>query len=341
MFDEDDSENDVAYMSNEFHDVTNQRNMYVLDGGSNKSHTPDINELENTKPYHKTVVCANDTKLHTRAKGDLSAIRNVSHTPGIRRVIAERGLILQGYGIVKNNVKYADIYCLTSGKLKGRAYAARNGHWLLDPKQLEPLDPEVLAAHPEYNYEEDVTFNASVIDSDIYNHYENILFMSPIKMKQLKESNAVNGLKIPCKEFKKKRQINEAHILGNMTRSSVKRKPIINKKKPKVGHTIVGDVYGPTRVKGLKKEAYYAFFIDKGGGLNGVHPKKTKDEFLDKFQTYYAYKASIGDHIHQFESDGGKEIINNISKKWMRDKSVHIKKGAPYKYEHQAVIMYI
>ena len=75
--------------------------MYELDGGSNKSHTPDINELKNTTPYHKTVVCANDTKLLTRAKGELDAIKNVSHTPGTRRVIAERGIILQGYGIIK------------------------------------------------------------------------------------------------------------------------------------------------------------------------------------------------------------------------------------------------
>ena len=44
------------------------------------------------------------------------------------------------------------------------------------------------------------------------------------------------------------------------------------------------------------------------------------------------HKASIGDHIVV------KSIINNTSKKWMRDKSVHIKKGAPYKHEHQAVI---
>jgi hypothetical protein len=179
---------------------------------------------------------------------------------------------------------------------------------------------------------------ASVIAKDIYNHYDNILFMSPIRMKQLKESNAVNGFKTPHKEFTKKWQINEAHILGNMTRSSVKRKTIIDKRKPKIGHTIVGDVYGPTRVKGLKKQAYYAFFIDKGGGINGVHPMKSKDEFLEKFQTFYAYKTSIGDHIQQFESDGGKEIINNASKKWMREKSIHINKGAPYKHEHQAII---
>jgi hypothetical protein len=97
-------------------------------------------------------------------------------------------------------------------------------------------------------------------------------------------------------------------------------------------------VYGKVKTQGLNGSQYYAFFIDKGGGMNGVYPMKKKDEVLNKMKKYFSFKNSLNDKIKQIESDGGKEIQNKQSKLWLRDHGVHVVVGAPYKHEHTATV---
>jgi len=274
---------------------------------------------------------ANRQRLRTVAQGRLGVVKNVSYTPGIKKLLSERSLIKQGYGIVKLSLQHADIICRTTGKLKGRAYSTNNGLWMIDPLTIKPLDDEVIAKHPEY------AMTSSLKDEDAFDHYQNIMFMPQNAMKQLKEQRAVEGFKVSMKSLNKKRPLNTALILGSMTRNPVRRKKMM-KQKPPIGHTIIADVYGKVRTKGLNGQHYYAFFIDKGGGMNGVYAMKTKDEMSEKIQKYFSFKNSIGENIKVFESDGGTEIQNKKIKSWLRDKGVHVNVGAPYKHEHTAAI---
>jgi hypothetical protein len=202
-----------------------------------------------------------------------------------------------------------------------------NGLWRIDPRDIQPLDDEIYQQHPEYSY------LASVSNPKKYEHYENILFMSTDAMLKLKKSKAVNGLKVSMKDLKRKRSINPAIALGSMTRTAVSHK----KKRidlPDIGHTVQCDVYGKVRTPGLSLEQYYAFFIDKGGGMNGVYTMKTKDEMSEQIKKYIAYKRSINNPVLQFESDQGKEILNESSKKWLIDNSININTASAYKHEH-------
>ena len=92
------------------------------------------------------------------------------------------------------------------------------------------------------------------------------------------------------------------------------------------------------RTPGLNNLRYYAFFIDKGGGLSQVYPMTSKDETLSKFKKYLTWKRSMNDEVRKLEYDGGREMINNTSKKWIRDNGIYLCEGAPYKDEHTALI---
>ena len=83
-----------------------------------------------------------------------------------------------------------------------------------------------------------------------------------------------------------KRPLNAAIPLSSMTNTRVRHINDINKVKARVGHTITGDVYGKVRTPGLNNLRYYAFFIDKGGGLSQVYLMTSKDETLSKFKKY-------------------------------------------------------
>jgi hypothetical protein len=78
--------------------VSNKRNLYCLDSGSTTSQTNSLNELENIRPLKRCVQVANGEHLNTQAQGELGAIKNISYTPGISKLLSERMLINQGYG---------------------------------------------------------------------------------------------------------------------------------------------------------------------------------------------------------------------------------------------------
>ena len=125
--------------------------------------------MKNIKPYNRIVVVANHQRIKTLAKGIRGVIRNISYTPGIRKLLSEKALIEQGYGIVKLNLEYADIICKTTKKLKGCAYAASNGLWMIDPNDIKPLDREVLLANPDF-----ALSLGSIKNPNTYDHFENI-----------------------------------------------------------------------------------------------------------------------------------------------------------------------
>ena len=125
---------------------------------------------------------------------------------------------------------------------------------------------------------------------------------------------------------------------GRMTKSPVHHKTNYEKKKPPVGHTIMGDVYGPISNIGLNGQKYHLYFIDKGGGLNAVYPMKLKSEALEKFKKYYAFKRSKGEEIKEFQSGQDTELTSQEFKSFLRDKGIHSNTAAPYKHEHTAVI---
>jgi hypothetical protein len=219
-------------------------------------------------------------------------------------------LIKQGYGIVKLSLQHADIISRTTVKLKGRAYSTNNGLWMIDPLTIKPLDDEPIAKHPEY------AMTSSLKDKDAFYHAQNIMFRPQNAMRPkrtLKEQRAVEGFKVSMKSLNQKRPLNRALILGSMTRNPVRRKKMM-KQKPPIGHTVMyayfADVYGKVRTKGLIGQHYYAFFIDKDGGMNEVYAMKTKDELSEKIQKYFSFKDSVGDNIKAFESVGGTEIQN-------------------------------
>ena len=327
---------DVSY-SNIDDDVTNANTdfYYILDGGCSKSQSFTLKRLRDVKPCDRKIVVANGNVLNTVAEGTVGNIRNISYTPGLHRnLLSEKQLIQQGYGIIKMNLNYADIICKTTKKIKGRAYMKEKGLWMIDPSKIKPLDCDVLKNHPEY------AMNLSSVKSNNkYNHFENILFMSAKQMLQLKKSQAVKGLSVSIRELRKKRPINLSKVLSSMSRVRTKKKKKNNNKTlPPVSHTIMSDTYGKTNTPGINNEHYISFFIDKGGGMNGVSPMKTKDEWLEKFQIYYAHIRSYGSKIRQFESDMGTEIINKKSLKWMRNRSIHVKSAAPYKHEQTSVV---
>jgi hypothetical protein len=132
--------------------------------------------------------------------------------------------------------------------------------------------------------------------------------------------------------------MNKAYVFGMMTKVPVRHKIQADKQKPDIGHTVVADVYGPIPHAGLNGERYYAFFVDKGGGMNGVYPMKSKDEAFDKFKKFYAFKNSLNNNIKQFESGEDKELMNKVFKTWLRDRNIFINTGAPYKHEHTSSI---
>ena len=112
----------------------------------------------------------------------------------------------------------------------------------------------------------------------------------------------------------------------------------INKVKPRVGHTIIGKVYGKVRTPALNNQHYCAVFIDKGGNLSQVCLMTFKDETLSKFKKYLTWKRSINDEVRKLKYDGGRQMINNTSKKWIRDNCIYLCEGAPYKDDHTALI---
>ena len=317
--------------------VINKSKMYVLDGGCSVSQTHIKTDLINIKPHIRRVEVANGNTLHTIAKGSRGCINNISYTPGCKRLLSEKALIKQGYGVVKMDLDCADIICRATEAIKGRVYShPSTGLFYIDPKDIEPLDKQVLLEHPHYNV--DYANMSNVINTDVYDHYENILFMSPAGLRKLHEAKAIKGFKIPKKELYVSRPMNVAIPLSSMHSTPVRRKSDPTKVKPPVGHTIIGDVYGKVRTPGLNNLHYYAFFIDKGGGLSQVYPMTSKDETLDKFKKYLAWKRSLNDDVKKLEYDGGREMINHESKKWIRDNSVYLCEGAPYKDEHTALI---
>ena len=69
----------------------------------------------------------------------------------------------------------ADIICRATEAIKGRVYShPSTGLFYIDPKDIEPLDKQVLLEHPHYNV--DYATMSNVINTDVYDHYENILF---------------------------------------------------------------------------------------------------------------------------------------------------------------------
>jgi len=235
-YDEREQSHDTAFMLQSPR-VNNETDLYCLDSGCTISQTNDLNQLEEVHALDRVVEMANRQRLRTVAQGRLGVVKNVSYTPGIKKLLSERSLIKQGYGIVKLSLQHADIICRTTGKLKGRAYSTNNGLWMIDPLTIKPLDDEVIAKHPEY------AMTSSLKDEDAFDHYQNIMFMPQNAMKQLKEQRAVEGFKVSMKSLNEKRPLNTASILGSMTRNPVRRKKMM-KQKPPIGHTIIADVYG-------------------------------------------------------------------------------------------------
>ena len=306
--------------------------LFVLDGGCSAHQTNDINDLTHVEKYYCKVKLANGEHLHTKAKGRIGCIINVSFTPGIKKLLSEIQLIKQGYSIVKNNIKYADILCKVSGELKGRAFSKRSGLWYINPREILPINKEILDDNPDFAY------SASVPNENTYEHFDNILFMSQNSMKKLKLSKAVIGFNVSMKEIEMYRPANQSRILASMTKSSVHHKPNYEKEKPKIGQVIIADLYGPTRTKGLSGQKYHAYFIDKGGGVNGVYPLNSKSDAFEKFKKFYAYKKSIGDNITELQCGEDGELNSREFKSWLRERGIYLNTAAPYKHEHTAQI---
>ena len=303
---------------------------YILDGGCTRSQTGSMNDLSKVRPDSRIVKMANDTHLRTYAEGEVGHIKHISYTPGIHRLLSENALIQQGYGIIKMDLRSAKIVCRKTGKVKGEAYLS-NGLWRIDPEKIDPLDENVYKAHPEY------TLLASVQEEDRLQHFENILFMPQKAMLQLKLAKAVKGFDVKKKSLQQQRPINQSLALGSMTRVPVHRKRK-DKEKPEIGHTIVCDLYGKVRTPGLEGHQYYAFCLDKGGGLGEVYPVKHKHEGFQQVQTYIAYKESLGEEPKVFESGQDTELVNKDSIKWLAKHKIHRQSGAAFKHQHTASI---
>jgi hypothetical protein len=317
--------------------VINKRAMYVLDGGCSVSQTHIKSDLINVTPHNRRVEVANGGILRTVARGSRGVVQHISYTPGCKRLLSEKALLKQGYGVVKMDTDTARIVCRNTNKLKGSANChPSTGLFYIDPMDIQPLDVKVLIDNPQYTT--DLANMSNVLNSDAYDHYDNILFMSPSGFRKLYDSRAVKGLKLPRSDLEVKRPLNAAIPLSSMPSTRMRRINDTNKAKPPVGHTIIGDVYGKVRTPGLNNLRYYAFFIDKGGGLSQVYPMTSKDETLSKFKKYMTWKRSMNNDVGKLEYDGGREMINNTSKLWIRDNGIYLCEGAPYKDEHTALI---
>ena len=116
--------------------VSNKSSAYVFVGGATASQTDSTTLLKNIQPYNQN------------AKSQRQQWSNSKYL--LFYWYSEKALILQGCGIVKLNLEYADIICKTTKKLKDRAYAATNGLWINDSNDKKPLDREVLLANPDF-----------------------------------------------------------------------------------------------------------------------------------------------------------------------------------------------
>ena len=114
---------DHVYTSFETTAVINQHVMYVLDGGCSVSQTHIQSDLINITPHNRRVEVANGGILHTLARGS-RGVRHISYTPGCKRLLSEKALLKQGYGVVKMNTERADIVCRTTNRLRTPLIAA-------------------------------------------------------------------------------------------------------------------------------------------------------------------------------------------------------------------------
>jgi hypothetical protein len=311
-------------------------NLFILDGGANKSHTNDYSALKNPVKIDRDVRIANNEVLKSKAKGSIGQIRNVQYTPGLVNLLSERQLLLQGYSISKRSVNRVEIRCQVTDKLKGVANADKNGLWLIDPRSIRPIDQEVLEKNPSFL--DDHAYFGSVKNPSQYDHVDDILFVDKSALKSIANGKLVKGLEIPDSELKKKRPLKAAKVLAAMPRVSDKKSADPNKTRPDIGHTVQTDVYGKLRQVGLQGELYIAFFIDKGGGISGAYPLKLKSDFIDAMKDFIAFKKHLGDQIRCVESDRGREIINKDSKQWLRDQCIFRNTAAAYKHNHTATV---
>ena len=138
----------------------------------------------NITPHNRRVEVANGGILHTLARGSRGVVRHISYTPGCKRLLSEKALLKQGYGVIKMNTERADIVCRTTNKLKGTAHChPSTGLFYIDPIDIQPLDARVLVENPQYTT--DLGNMSNVINRDIHDYYDNILFMPPNGFRKL------------------------------------------------------------------------------------------------------------------------------------------------------------
>jgi hypothetical protein len=98
-----------------------------------------------------------------------------------------------------------------------------------------------------------------------------------------------------------------------------------------IGDLIVSDVWGPSRIVGLRKERFFVTFTDAKTRRTNLYLMQNKSEAIDHFKHYRALiKTQCGARIKRLRVDNGKEYDNRALRRYCAENGINLEFTAPY-----------
>jgi transposase InsO family protein len=105
-----------------------------------------------------------------------------------------------------------------------------------------------------------------------------------------------------------------------------------------IGEMTFTDVWGPSRVTGIRGERYYISFTDGAKCRAMVYPMKKRTKVLDKIKHYVAFiYMQTGEHVQVIHCDNAQEYISKDTRSYLASRGIRLELTAPYSPEQNSV----
>ena len=105
-----------------------------------------------------------------------------------------------------------------------------------------------------------------------------------------------------------------------------------------IGEMTFTDVWGPSRVTGIKGERYYISFTDGAKRRTIINLMKKRTEVLSRMKDYDAYIfTQTGKRVKAFHCDNAKEYISKETRDYLSSRGIRLELTAPYSPQQTAL----
>jgi transposase InsO family protein len=105
-----------------------------------------------------------------------------------------------------------------------------------------------------------------------------------------------------------------------------------------IGEMTFTDVWGPSRVTGIRGEQYYISSTDGAKRRTITYLMKKRTEVIDRMTEYNAYIFNqTGNHVKAFHCDNAKEYISKEVRKYLGSWGIRLELTAPYSPQQNGV----